>query len=1135
MQEVIFSGTQKRLPLNMAEVTLTIENSKGILPVEYGEVAVTRRIYRSGESEYRLNKVPCRLRDIQNIFLDTGVGSSAYTTIENKMIEKILSDKAEERRILFEEAAGIGKYKHQRKESQSKLEKTRQDLLRINDKVAEADRQVRMLARHVEKARRYKSYYDALKELEVAFENKRYLALTGDLKRRKAFLEEVGARRELLRASAAAYESRIENMSLGALEKERELEIAARDVAEAAERVNGLDKDILVAAERLKNLRLTGDRLEQESAALDKQAEGDADLKTQIEKGVVEREAQLQKSAERAAGAGGELALFDGRLSEARAQADRLGRDQFDLVNQVGEARNRLSSANSALAGALERRERAERELRALEDRLEEYGDAVEVCRAQLAEVDSANMNYMQARETLSARIETEEEHYRGLLEREKHLEAQISSNKSQLKFLAGLDAAFEGYESGVKALLTAGLPGLRGIVADLVSVADESSLPLVEKLAGSLVQTVVFDTDAQLEDAVRFLCGGAAGGEGAGSARMVSLERLRGFVPPPLAPPPTAVQGAGLRDVRTLISAADGCAALVDALFGRFAMADDYETASGAARGMGIGGAVITPDGIICGGDGSVVAGDSKKEAAGILQRKQQIEKLAADTEKFETDRQAVLTEKDICVMNRDEAKVAQIELNEKITKGQRRHQEQETTIRHHENEMHNISAQMLSTVSELEDLAARIAEMQEAASVIDAEVATLNSRRDILAEQAETARSGVRSMEEERITLADCLKNVELEVHGLTGRISSDKKDIERLANDIAQSAAKKRAKIEERERCAAETARFEDYRARKAEELEAARAQRAGLETVRDAAREEYNGRLHEIDEARKEVKAVISELEEAGARAHDAELKQARDEQERRHIREKIWNDYELDLESLEQEGLAVIDEDDEAVLGNISMYKERIKHVGQVNMAAIEDHETESARLKELTGQRDDLQNAVDELEKAITRLDKEARAQFLSTFAQVQKNFAEMFTTLFEGGEASLSLQEGADPLEAEIHINVRPAGKKMRGVQLLSGGERALTAISLLFALYLVKPSAYCILDELDAPLDDANISRFVKVLGKFAEKTQFIIITHNKRTMEAADLLYGVTQQELGVSTIASVKFDDAALKAA
>jgi chromosome segregation protein len=388
---------------------------------------------------------------------------------------------------------------------------------------------------------------------------------------------------------------------------------------------------------------------------------------------------------------------------------------------------------------------------------------------------------------------------------------------------------------------------------------------------------------------------------------------------------------------------------------------------------------------------------------------------------------------------------------------------------------------------------------------------------------------------MEEERAALAEHLKNVELEVNGLTNRIAGDKRDIERLSNEIAQFGVLKQAKIEERERCVAEIAGLENYQTTMNEELEAAKAKRTELESVRDTVREAYTSRLNEIEEARKDVKAVNAELDEAGNLAHDAELKQERDEQERRRVRERMWEAYEIDMEGLEQGSLAVIEEDDEAVTQNIAMYKERIKHVGQVNMAALDDYETESARLKEFTEQRDDLQGAVDELEKAITKLDKEARAQFTATFEQVQKNFTEMFTTLFEGGEASLSLQEGVDPLEAEIHINVRPAGKKMRGVQLLSGGERALTAISLLFALYLVKPSAYCILDELDAPLDDANISRFVRVLRKFAEKTQFIVITHNKRTMEAADLLYGVTQQESGVSTIVSTKFQDMELKAA
>ena len=266
-----------------------------------------------------------------------------------------------------------------------------------------------------------------------------------------------------------------------------------------------------------------------------------------------------------------------------------------------------------------------------------------------------------------------------------------------------------------------------------------------------------------------------------------------------------------------------------------------------------------------------------------------------------------------------------------------------------------------------------------------------------------------------------------------------------------------------------------------------------------------------------------------------RKHELEVNQTRDEEQKHAIREKIYNAYEIDLQS-PPEAIPIVDREEAEVPENIQILKERIRRIGEVNIGAIEEFEQENRELKEMVVQRDDLQTAVDDLERAIKKLNREARVQFSTTFEIVQKNFREMFTTLFEGGEATLTLEEDVDPLEAAIKINARPAGKKMRGITLLSGGERALTAISLLFALYLFKPSAYCVLDELDAPLDDANIDRFVRILKNFAQRTQFIIITHSKHTMEAADLLYGVTQQESGVSTVASVILgEDRQLRAA
>jgi chromosome segregation protein len=309
----------------------------------------------------------------------------------------------------------------------------------------------------------------------------------------------------------------------------------------------------------------------------------------------------------------------------------------------------------------------------------------------------------------------------------------------------------------------------------------------------------------------------------------------------------------------------------------------------------------------------------------------------------------------------------------------------------------------------------------------------------------------------------------------------------------------------------------------------------AEREELQTALGTTREAYNAVLVQIENLRREGREYQVSLDRNSGELHTLELTQTKDEEQRRSIRERIYNTYEIDLET-PPENLPVPEPMEGDISDNIQMLKERLKRVGDVNMGSLDEYETENADLLKLVAQRDDLQTAVDDLDKAIKKLNREARVQFAATFEQVQKNFTQIFTTLFQGGEASLALEGSEDPLEANITINVRPAGKKMRGVTLLSGGERALTAISLLFSLYMVRPSAFCILDELDAPLDEANVDRFIRILREFSNNTQFIIVTHNKRTMEASDLLYGVTQQEAGVSTVAGLELRDSQqLKAA
>ena len=1122
MQDVIFSGTQRRQPLNMAEVTILIDNTKNFLPTDFSEVAITRRIYRSGESEYLINRVPCRLRDIHNLFLDTGIGNSAYTTIENSMINSILSDKAEERRILFEEAAGICKYKERRRDSLRQLDRTKQDLLRINDKVQEADRQVRMLARHVEKANRYKRYFDDLKSLEVGFENKRYLSFTDSMLKRKESLTQTDAERTALKSQIAAHEANMEKIQLSVLEKEKELEQAARKVSESNEKIIAFDRDISVSKERIGFLGENIARNEKEAIGLDEQIANAGALKLQIEKAIIGHETELEVCGQKVDRAKETLSGVDARVQESRQSADRLASEQIELINQTGRQRSVVSNLKSNLVNCLERCDHDEKEIAATEARADECQDAINLSQQQLAGEQEAYQNLSVSREALIKRIELEDEKYQAIVEREKQLEARIDSGKAQLKFLEGLDAAFEGYEAGVKALLTNKPADVLGIVADLIKVDDDQIVGIIERALGTSVQTVVFKNDAQLADALGYL-----NGEKVGTASMVSLERLGKL------PRKDRKSIVGAKNIQTSIRTSDECRNMVDSIFGHIWLTETAKQAMTLSLEHPSE-VFVANDGTICEGSGIVIAGTPKKQQAGLLRRKQQIDKLGLDITKFQKEYEAAMSEKDVCTMNRDEAKFALVEVDEKLNCGRRKQQEQETTIKHFENEIKNISVKT-------DALRAQLAKAKDLSIAIDGQIqegeialAALIQREEQIELSVQQSKETLLIIQKERNDHAEHLKNIELEMMGLSNRLQQEKADNQRLMDNIKEFSLRKEKAVKAKRQAQTDMVDIEASMKLKIEGLDVEKERRSQLEQVRDSIRENYNGLQLELDAIRKTVRNDQARLEEVGNIIHAWEIDQTREDQEKRRIRERIWQTYEIDFES-PPEGIQAIADEDASVLDNISMFKERLRRLGEVNMAALSDFETENARLGELSVQRDDLMNAVDNLDKAIKKLDREAREQFQATFDEVRKNFASMFTTLFEGGEAQVFLDEGADPLESPIHINVRPGGKKMRGVALLSGGERALTAISLLFALYMVKPSTYCILDELDAPLDDANIGRFVNLVRKFSERTQFIVVTHNKRTMEAADLLYGVTQQESGVSTIMSVKVEEVELKAA
>jgi chromosome segregation protein len=722
---------------------------------------------------------------------------------------------------------------------------------------------------------------------------------------------------------------------------------------------------------------------------------------------------------------------------------------------------------------------------------------------------------HLQSRDALWSRIELEETKYHEFVEREKKVGSQIDSSKAKLRFLEGLDAAFEGYSHGVRSLLEKKLPGTRGIVADLISVRDPELIALVERALGSSIQTVVFTTDANLRAAVEYLTR-----EKVGVARMISLEHLA--VPQAIAALEDSIA------LRGSVVAKGENAKVADYFLNRLLVCDTVETALSLQPRLCSDDVVVSKDGTICYGSGVTVAGAKKTEQVGILQRKQEIEKLKIDLVSFQKEFDIVVHDKEICIIARDEAKRALIEIDEKLNAGRQIQHEQETNIRHYENEIENTGERLRILVPEMVKNRATCEELEGKIKEHGAAIEQIAHAREDLERQIERVKSLLTEMDAERKERAEHLKNIELATQGLANRIDQDKQSVIHLRKDLENIGSSRQKKIEDKNNAIAEIQRLQEKIIILQESLDRQTSHRVELAEVFEQVREEYSGIVNAIEEVRRTIKEVQNSLDEHSNRKHGLEVEQTRDEEKKRAIREKIYSGYEIDLES-PPENTPILDSEDVDVLDNISTLKERIKRVGDVNMGAIHEYEQESAELKNMVVQRDDLQKAVDDLEDAIKRLNKEARVQFSATFGQVQRNFIDMFTTLFEGGEATLTLEEGVDPLDAAIIINVKPAGKKMRGVTLLSGGERALTAISLLFALYMVKPSAYCILDELDASLDDANVDRFIRILHKFSQTTQFIVITHNRYTMEAADVLYGVTQVEKGVSVIASVQLAD------
>lgn len=1119
MEDVIFNGTKNRKPLGMAEATLVIENNKGILPSEYTQVTIGRRVYRSGESEYLLNKVPCRLKDILDLFMDTGMGADAYSVIELKMVETILSDKTDERRRLFEEAAGVTKYKHRRKAAYRKLETVQADLLRVNDIVAEVQKAVNSLERQAKRAEQYNELRSRLRALEIDVMEREYAHLVSRLQPLEEKLAAMTSDQQRIDTDLSAEEARFEQLRSSMSDVEQRLAEVQRDVSLHTEKINRIEQHALIAQERIRSLEANIQRYEKEREDLHRERERLEHLIVALEERIAaisQRQREVEEDRERRAG---ETADAGNRLEAARSQLDVLNERTIKLVQAIADAQAEYDRLKGKIEHLTGRAAHAEEEIAAYEQELVRLAGEIEDHTAEDKQLrrrfTEAEMQYYQAEQ----KKKELEEQLAALGREELDLEAEIRRRAARIDFLKSLVESGEGVSESVRFL--AGSPQWRKrahhlTVADAVHT-EERYAAAIEAALGELGSLLIVESADEAEAAIALLKEHEKG-----KAAFVCLDRVPQVSARYTLPKEPGVVGWAL-DVAQF---EERYAGLFRYLLDRVLIVEDAPAAKRiAARYPGL--RCLTLDGEAATSGGVTRGGSKRLDEGGRIGKQKQIETLEREI--------AGLREKLASIRTRHEALTAEYDAIQLKPLAE--------TVKNIEKEMNGVEmriAQLEFERKRANDIIARnreeIAELQQERERLHQELLEAEPRLERLRAEKSSIEQEMGRAAQERETAEDIYNKHLQAVNELDIRSVQLKGDLQSAENELQHSKDAIEAIRTTLEKRAAdiETARQEIATAQQAIEENAARLKTlydelALLEAQKQEVEQENRHLRDEMHRIQLRIKDERRTHDDAMKAVHDLELKIADLKAKIEHLKDRAFTEFEMELQLKTYPPDEFVDF--AALRDEIHALREKIKTLGNINFAAFEEYTQEKQRLEFLTSQRNDLVEAEKTLLATIEEINRTAQKKFLDTFEKIRQNFIETFKSLFDpGDECDLRLEEGVDPLEANIDIIAKPRGKRPTSIHLLSGGEKTLTATALLFAIYLVKPSPFCILDEVDAPLDDANIDRFTRILRKFSDNTQFIVVTHNKRTMEAANALYGVTMEEEGVSKIVAVRFNQA-----
>ncbi|MEP7014671.1 MAG: chromosome segregation protein SMC [Verrucomicrobiota bacterium] len=1151
MADVIFNGTDSRKPVGYAEVSLTFSDCATELEVDWNEVCVSRRIYRDGNSEYFLNRTACRLRDIQSLFADTGVGRAAYSMMEQGKIDMVLSSRPEDRRAVFEEAAGITKFKTQKREALRKLEATEANLLRVGDIIKEVKRQIGSLQRQAGKARRYQALHIDLRTLDTHHSRKQLEKLEADL---------AGCRAEIERLNKSETETR-EKIDNGE--------------AELAQQRLGVDEiDIKIADGRAKLQRLESEigthrsHIEfnrQRAAELTELIERSrkdiavADSKrTQQHKEIEQANTLIETTASLVQAKETELAKITEQISQLRTERTEREAEIGTFRESFSKSENRIEELEDELSGLTIRRETTQENQRDLENSISETNKNRSRVEKEIAAVraaiEKAQKDVDLLKTAAQLREESLQQHQQSLAEADKGLteiERALSEKGSRIEILRQLNEEGEGLAQGSQAVLR-GLgdpsriqPALAGALVSKLDV-DPKFIAAIEAALGRNQHAIVLDDPALAPEIISTLTQKKLGQAALAVPKLgASSARKHGGLPE-----------TSLGWATEKVTAPDALTPLVSQLLHNVAIFADLDLALAARKKQGdfaaatLTGEFISAEGIVFGGSGENVS-DS------LLERKARISILSAE--------HSVLShQRDTLRQTRDDTKRRMETTTQDFEKARAQFETAGREQSVSENRIQFLDRELNDVQGKIDTLRSDNATLGQQLEASDQRIAALEQKlgaeRAVYSEKQaqQTAAEAARIELDERDQHArEQLNDIRLALATEQQRhenLLAQRQPMTARETELAETVAARQSEISDFEkRLNAQAGESENAKAT----IEKQTAHRAELEANVAALADQRTSRLSATNETESSLRNVRNTLNELHDLRSQQQVRESQLQMQVQNLLEHIERRYQLNLrefvidqpafekilrlqikreEKLEggapatpsqtAEGSRELAPPDQSVEKIISDLTRQLDNMGPVNLEAVQEYDELEERFKFLDTQNNDLTNSRRELLEVIAKINSTTRQLFADTFAQVRANFREMFAELFGGGRADLSLMDEGDPLNCGIEISAKPPGKQLQAVSLLSGGERAMTAVALLFAIYMVRPSPFCILDEIDAPLDESNINRFVRMLDRFVGQSQFIIITHNKRTIAKADILYGVTMEERGISKLVGMK---------